>query len=124
MATGRGDFPNQVNNSLAFPAIFRGALDVRARAITDGMAMAAAQALAESAAESGLHEEHIVPRMDDLDVVPRVALATAAAAEAEGIAQLSLDRDAFLENATRQIRDTRRTLEALMETGVIPPPPT
>jgi malate dehydrogenase (oxaloacetate-decarboxylating) len=124
IATGRGDFPNQVNNSLAFPAIFRGALDVRARAITDRMAMAAAQALAESAAESGLHEEHIVPRMDDLDVVPRVAFATASAAEAEGIAQLPLDRDAFLENATRQIRDTRRTLETLMEDGVIPPPPT
>jgi len=123
VATGRGDFPNQVNNSLAFPAIFRGALDVRARAITDGMALAAAQALAESASESGLHEEHIVPRMDDLDVVPRVALATASAAEAEGIAQLPLDRDAFLESAARKIRDTRRTLETLMENGVIPPPP-
>lgn len=124
VATGRGDFPNQVNNSLAFPAIFRGALDVRARAITDGMARAAAHALAESTGESRLSAEHIVPRMDDLDVVPRVALATALAAESEGVAQLPLDRDAFLEHATQQIRDSRRTLETLMESGVIPPPPT
>src|SRR5947208_3023732 len=65
IATGRSDFPNQVNNSLGFPGIFRGTLDVRARTITDEMCIAAATELALVAEEKGLDEEHIVPTMED-----------------------------------------------------------
>src|SRR5512135_3190978 len=70
VATGRSDFPNQVNNSLGFPGIFRGTLDVRARTITEGMALAAARELARCAEERGIHQENIVPRMDEWTVFP------------------------------------------------------
>ena len=85
VATGRGDFANQVNNSLGFPGIFRGALDVRARTITDEMARAAASELAACAEEQGLSEERIVPRMDEWEVFPRVAVATAMRAQEQGV---------------------------------------
>jgi len=65
VATGRSDFPNQVNNSIGFPAIFRGTLDVKARTITDEMCIAAAYELAKFAEEQGLSDEHIVPTMAD-----------------------------------------------------------
>src|SRR5947208_6522883 len=71
IATGRSDFPNQVNNSLGFPGIFRGTLDVRARTITDEMCIAAARELALVAEEKGLDEEHIVPTMEEIDVFAR-----------------------------------------------------
>ncbi|MDZ7814764.1 MAG: malic enzyme-like NAD(P)-binding protein [Planctomycetota bacterium] len=70
IATGRSDFPNQVNNSLGFPGIFRGTLDVRAKTITDEMCIAAAKAMAEIAEKKGLHEEYIIPTMDDWEVFP------------------------------------------------------
>ena len=76
VATGRSDFPNQVNNSLGFPGIFRGALDVRARTITDEMCFAAANALADHVG-GNLDEEHILPNMDDWEVFPREAAAVA-----------------------------------------------
>ncbi|MEM3948503.1 MAG: NAD-dependent malic enzyme, partial [Zestosphaera sp.] len=65
VATGRSDFPNQINNSLGFPAVFRGVLTVRARKMVDEMFMAAAYALARYAEERGIHEEYIMPRMDE-----------------------------------------------------------
>ena len=65
MATGRSGFPNQVNNSLVFPGIFRGALDIRPRTITDDMAIAAAHELADYARERGIHEDSILPTMDE-----------------------------------------------------------
>ncbi|MFN2166576.1 MAG: NADP-dependent malic enzyme, partial [Anaerolineae bacterium] len=71
VGTGRSDFPNQINNSLGFPGIFRGVLDVRATTITDEMAIAAARELALCAEERGLDEEHLVPTMDDWEVFPR-----------------------------------------------------
>ena len=70
VATGRSDFPNQVNNSLGFPGIFRGALDVRAKTITDEMCIAAAQELAKVAEDKGIHEEYIIPNMDEWEVFP------------------------------------------------------
>lgn len=121
VATGRGDFPNQVNNSLGFPAIFRGVLDVRARAISDGMALAAARELADCAAEAGLGDERIVPRMDEWTVYPRVAVATALAAQREGLAQLALTPDALRASATHQIATARRATELLMREEIIPP---
>src|SRR5437773_10963824 len=75
IATGRSDFPNQVLNSLGFPGIFRGRLDVRARTITDEMCIAAATELALVAEEKGLDEENIVPTMEEIDVFAREAVA-------------------------------------------------
>src|SRR5207245_11137348 len=75
IATGRSDFPNQGNNSLGFPGIFRGTLDVRARTITDEMCIAAAEELARVQEERGLDEEHIVPTMEEIDVFAREAAA-------------------------------------------------
>jgi len=123
VATGRSDFANQVNNSLGFPGIFRGVLDVRARTITDGMALAAANALAQSADKSGLTEDRILPTMSDWEVSPRVAVATAMAAQAEGVAQLSRDPDQLLVEATAVIRNARESLEVLMSSGLIKPVP-
>lgn len=79
VGTGRSDFPNQVNNSLAFPAIFRGALDARAKQITEEMKIAAVYALAGLISEGELHEENIIPSMFDPRVVPAIAQAVGAA---------------------------------------------
>ena len=85
MATGRSDFPNQINNVLAFPGVFRGALDVGATRITEGMKMAAAVAIASAVDEEDLDRAHIVPSVFDRRVAPRVATAVADAAIAEGV---------------------------------------
>ncbi|GAA2348766.1 NADP-dependent malic enzyme [Saccharopolyspora halophila] len=85
VATGRSDFPNQINNVLAFPGIFKGALDAGARAITDGMKVAAAEAIAEVAADD-LSADYIVPSPLDPRVAPEVSAAVAKAARAEGVA--------------------------------------
>jgi malate dehydrogenase (oxaloacetate-decarboxylating) len=123
VATGRGDFPNQVNNSLAFPAIFRGVLDVRARSITEGRAIAAAEELARCARERGLRAESILPRMDEWEVYPRVATAVALQAQRDGVAQLALERDALMATATQLIRNARESTAALMREGLIATPP-
>jgi malate dehydrogenase (oxaloacetate-decarboxylating) len=86
-ATGRSDFPNQINNALVFPGIFRGALDVQAREINEAMKLAAATALAECVPPSALSEDYIIPSLFDKDVVPRVAKAVAAAARDTGVAR-------------------------------------
>ncbi len=75
VATGRSDFPNQVNNSLDFPGIFRGTLDVMAKTITDEMCIAAARELAKTAEDKGLHEDYLIPTMEDWEVFPREAAA-------------------------------------------------
>ena len=85
VATGRSDFPNQINNVLAFPGVFRGALDCGARRITEGMKLAAARAIAVVAADE-LSTTHVVPSATDPRVAPAVAAAVAAAARAEGVA--------------------------------------
>jgi malate dehydrogenase (oxaloacetate-decarboxylating) len=86
MATGRSDYPNQINNVLCFPGIFRGALDVRAPAITEEMKMAAARAIAEIIDESELREDYIIPSVFNRDVAPAVAAAVADQARAAGTA--------------------------------------
>ncbi|ABD13102.1 malic enzyme [Frankia casuarinae] len=86
VATGRSDYPNQINNVLAFPGIFRGALDVRASRVTEGMKLAAARALAAVIADE-LAEDLIIPSVFDDRVAPAVAAATAAAARADGVAR-------------------------------------
>jgi malate dehydrogenase (oxaloacetate-decarboxylating) len=87
MATGRSDYPNQINNVLAFPGVFRGALDVRARTINEEMKLAAAHAISAMVADDELHAEYIIPSVFNRNVVKSVALAVARAAEASGVAR-------------------------------------
>jgi len=87
MATGRSDYPNQINNSCCFPGFFRGMLDVRAKRVNDQMKLAAAHALASIVAKSELSEEYITPSMFDARVVPTVAAAVAEAAVKSGVAR-------------------------------------
>jgi len=87
IATGRSDYPNQINNVLAFPGVFRGALDVRARSITREMEVAAAHAIASVISDNDLGPEYIIPSVFNRDVAPRVAAEVAAAAEASGVAR-------------------------------------
>jgi malate dehydrogenase (oxaloacetate-decarboxylating) len=119
VATGRSDFPNQLNNSLVFPAVFRGTLDARAVTISDDVALAAAIELARCAEERGLREDAILPGMSDWQVVPRVAAATAMRAEELGFARVSHTRQEYIASATRHISESRRMLDVLMREGVI-----
>jgi malate dehydrogenase (oxaloacetate-decarboxylating) len=123
VASGRCDLPNQVNNSLAFPGIFRGALDVRARKINDRMAIAAAHELAVFARERGLREDAILPTMEEWQVYPRIATATALAAQDEALTESSRTRESLLDEATKKIRAARDHAEALVSSGIIPLPP-
>ncbi|MEA1978470.1 MAG: NADP-dependent malic enzyme [Chloroflexota bacterium] len=121
VATGRSDFPNQVNNSLGFPGIFRGTLDVRASTITDTMCIAAAIALAEMAEEKGLTPEYILPTMDEWEVFPREAAAVAVQAVEEGLARTPMTYDEELKNAEEIIRRSRGLTTHMMEEGFIKP---
>jgi malate dehydrogenase (oxaloacetate-decarboxylating) len=123
VGTGRSDFPNQINNSLGFPAIFRGVLDVRATTITDEMAIAAAEELARCAQEHGLDEEYIVPTMDDCDVFPREAAAVGVKAQEQGVARLSASYEELHGRAEAIIRQAREMTHLLMDKGLIPPVP-
>jgi malate dehydrogenase (oxaloacetate-decarboxylating) len=91
VATGRSDYPNQVNNSLAFPGVFRGALDVRARTVNDEMKIAAAHAIAEFVTDDELTPEYIIPDSIDLRVPPLVAAAVARAAAETEVARVALE---------------------------------
>ena len=122
MATGRSDFPNQVNNSLGFPGIFRGTLDVRARTITDEMCFAAAQALADHVGDK-LDHEHIMPTMDDWEIFPREAAAVAMKAIEQGLALKPMTYDEEFENATNIIRRSRQLTQMMMAQGFIPEAP-
>ncbi len=119
VATGRSDFPNQVNNSLGFPGIFRGALDVRASTISDRMCLAAAGELAAFARERGIDEEYITPTMADREVYPRVAVAVGMAAAEEGLAAEPLSREELKERAEGIINRARAETETLMREGLI-----
>jgi malate dehydrogenase (oxaloacetate-decarboxylating) len=93
MATGRSDYPNQINNVLAFPGVFRGALDVRASTINEEMKLAAARALAGVIADDELHAEYIIPSVLNRDVAPAVAAAVAEAALESGVARTRREPD-------------------------------
>ena len=114
VATGRSDFPNQVNNSLGFPGIFRGALDVRARTITDEMCFAAAKALADHVGD-GLGEEMILPTMDDWEVFPREAAAVAIKAQEQGVSRLTMSYDELFDHAHRIIKRSRDLTHNMMD---------
>jgi malate dehydrogenase (oxaloacetate-decarboxylating) len=123
VGTGRSDFPNQVNNSLVFPAIFRGVLDVRATTITDEMAIAAAHEIARFAEERGIDEDNIMPTMDEWEVFPREAVAVGLKAQEQGVARLQLSRDELYRIASDKIREARDLFQVLMDKGIIPPVP-
>ncbi len=123
VATGRSDFPNQVNNSLGFPGIFRGTLDVRAKTITDEMCIAAATELAKVQEEKGLDAEHIVPTMDEIEVFAREAVAVALKAQEQGIARVKRTRQDLYENALAMIKRSHDETQTLMAEGYIRPPP-
>ena len=123
VGTGRSDFPNQVNNSLGFPGIFRGTLDVRAKTITDEMCLAAALELAKVAEDKGLHEDYIIPSMDEWEVFPREAAAVAMKAQEQGVAMLKKTREELFAEAETIIRRARDQLHILMEKGIVPPAP-
>ena len=121
VATGRSDFPNQVNNALSFPGIFRGVLDVRARTITDEMCFAAAEALANSL--NGPDEEHILPKMTDMVIYPLQAAAVGIKAQQQGLAQVQMDYDALLNRAEFMIGSAQSATDVLMNERCIPPFP-
>jgi malate dehydrogenase (oxaloacetate-decarboxylating) len=123
VGTGRSDFANQINNSLGFPGIFRGVLDVRATTITDEMAIAAAEELALCAEEQGLDEEHIVPTMDDWEIFPREAAAVGVKAQEQGVARLALSRDELLHKARHTIGQAQDMTQFMMDKELIPPLP-
>ena len=123
VATGRSDFPNQLNNSLGFPGIFRGVLDVKARTITDEMCLAAAYELAKLAEERGLEEDRIVPTMDDWEVYPREAAAVGMKAIDQGIAHVRLGKKELYEIAFSHIKRAREQARLSLENGFIQPFP-
>jgi malate dehydrogenase (oxaloacetate-decarboxylating) len=114
VATGRSDFPNQVNNSLGFPGIFRGALDVRAKTITDEMCIAAARELAKVAEDHGLSEEYIVPNMDQWEVFPREAVAVGSKGIEQGVARIKAPAEERFKLAAAIIKQARDEVQMLM----------
>jgi malate dehydrogenase (oxaloacetate-decarboxylating) len=121
IATGRSDFDNQVNNSLGFPGIFRGTLDVRASTITDEMCFAAATAMADHVGDK-LAADHIMPTMDDWEVFPREAAAVGTKAVEQGLARIKLSYDQIYKQATDIISRSRKLTQTMMEQGFIPMP--
>jgi malate dehydrogenase (oxaloacetate-decarboxylating) len=123
VATGRSDYPNQVNNSLLFPAIFRGALDVRAKTITDPMVIDAAKELALFAREKGINRRYILPTMVQWEVYPRVAAKVGQSAIREGVARKKLSPRESVNAAMNTIERSRKVMRALRRSGVIVDPP-
>ena len=122
VATGRSDFPNQVNNSLGFPGIFRGTLDVRARTITDEMCFAAAQAMANHVGDR-LGPDFILPNMDDWEVFPKEAASVAMKAIEQGLARIECTYEEEFARASKIIKRSREMTKRMMEEGFIPEPP-
>jgi len=123
VATGRSDFPNQVNNSLGFPGIFRGTLDVRAKTITDEMCIAAAHELAKCAEEKGIHEEYIIPTMEEWEIFPREAVAVGMQAIKQGIARKKMSRQKLYETSSSIIKRSRELTKIMMKKDFIKKPP-
>lgn len=122
VATGRGDFPNQVKNSLGFPGILKGALIVRAKKVTDEMAIAAAYSLANYAEKRGIDPENIVPKMDEANVFPEEAADVAMQAIKDGVARVKMTREEAFNKAKRDIEYARNLTTSLTENGFIKSP--
>jgi malate dehydrogenase (oxaloacetate-decarboxylating) len=123
VATGRSDFTNQVNNSIGFPGIFRGTLDVKARTITDEMCIAAAYELAKCAEDQGISEDYIIPTMGEWEVFIREAVAVAMKAIEQGVAREKPSRKELRQRAEKMIGESREATALLMKSGLIPPAP-
>ncbi len=119
VATGRSDFPNQVNNSLGFPGIFRGALDVHAKTITDEMCIAAAEALAKYAEKKGINEDYIIPLMSEPEVYVQEAVAVGLKAIEQGIARVKLTEKQLRKSAEEKIFRAIKDTKMRMEKGII-----
>lgn len=113
VGTGRSDFPNQINNSLIFPAVFRGALDVRAKTISDEMVIEAARELVAFAREKGLNDEYIIPKMTEWEVFPRVAAIVGLKAIQLGLSRITLSYDELYTNAKLMIENARKQMKML-----------
>ncbi|BBG24505.1 NAD(P)-dependent malic enzyme [Sulfuracidifex tepidarius] len=113
VGTGRSDFENQLNNSLIFPAVFRGALDVRAKTITDEMVIEAARELASHVRSKGASENYIIPKMTEWEVYPKVAAAVASKAQSQGIARRAISFDEEIKNAKSLIEEARKIMNLL-----------
>jgi malate dehydrogenase (oxaloacetate-decarboxylating) len=122
VATGRSDFPNQVNNSLGFPGIFRGALDIRAISITDEMCIEAAKELARVAEDHGLSEEYIIPNMDQWEVFPREAVAVGTKGIEQGVARKKASAEERFKMAEVTIKKARDEVKMMMKQGFIVDP--
>ena len=122
VATGRGDFPNQVNNSIGFPGILKGALIVRSRKITDNMAIAAAHSLANFGEKRGINIDDIVPKMDEADVFPVEAADVAMQAIKDGVARIKMTWDEVYKIAKRDIDHARSLTQSLIDTDYITKP--
>ena len=119
VATGRSDFPNQVNNSLGFPGIFRGALDVRATTITDEMCIAASNELAKVAEDHGISEDYIIPTMDEWEVFPREAVAVGSKGIEQGVARKKIPAEERFKIAAAIIKEARDQVQMLMRENFI-----
>lgn len=124
VATGRGDFPNQVNNSLGFPGILKGALLVRASKITDNMAIAASYSMANYAEKNGLHPDYIMPKMDETEMFAQEAADVAQQAIKDGVARVSLDWQTVYDQTLADIHLTRNTIDMMMQEEFIRQPDT
>jgi len=122
VATGRSDFPNQVNNSLGFPGIFRGALDIMATKITDDMCIEAAKELAKVAEDHGIHEDYIVPNMDEWEVFPREAVAVGSKGIQQGVARIKRPAEERFKIAEAIIKKARDEVQFMMKEGFIEDP--
>lgn len=113
VGTGRSDSPNQVNNVLVFPGLFRGAIDVRARKINEAMKRAAVHAIAELIPEDELREDYIIPAVFDPNVAPAVAAAVATAAMDTGVARVSVDPEEIRQRTTERTARLREFIKTL-----------
>lgn len=123
VATGRGDFPNQVNNSLGFPGILKGALLVRAKKVTDNMAITAAYSLADYAEDRGIDPENIVPTMEEFGVFQTVTADVAIQAIKDGVARKKITREEVFQKAKEGIIYSRTMTKMLMDKDYIKEPP-
>jgi malate dehydrogenase (oxaloacetate-decarboxylating) len=123
VATGRGDFPNQVNNSICFPGILKGALMVRAKKITDGMAIRCAHSIADFSEKRGITPDNIIATMEETDVFAVEAADVAQQAIKEGVARLKLTWDQVHGRATADIAASRALVEDMKKLGHIKEPP-
>lgn len=123
VATGRGDFPNQVNNSLGFPGILKGSLLVKSKKITDEMAIKAAYSVADFAEKKGINPDYIMPLMSETEVFAHEAADVAMEAIKNGVARVEKDWQTVYDEALKDILDARAQLDLMMKEGFVKEPP-